>query len=116
MSWLWGSSSDAASSSKASKDGAYEAPDRSKRVKCWDARDGYFHCLDRNNILDALKEKDVAGKACEKETQNFEENCAKSWVSTLPEYSPKVTAMAGLEASCLSSHDRAGNSGAFSLH
>lgn len=79
MGWLWGSSDDA--SSKAAKDGAYVAPDRTKRVMCWDSRDEYFQCLNRNNILDALKEHEAAEKACGKETKNFEQNCASSWVS-----------------------------------
>lgn len=80
MGWLWGSADDA-TSSKTSKDGAYVAPDRTKRVMCWDSRDDYFQCLNRNNILDALKEHDAAAKACSKETQAFEQNCASSWVS-----------------------------------
>jgi cytochrome c oxidase assembly factor 6 len=82
MGWLWGSSG-VASSTKTSNDGAYEAPDRSKRVRCWDSRDAYFQCLDRNNILDALKGKDAAEQVCGKETLSFEENCASSWVSIL---------------------------------
>jgi len=80
MSWLWGSSGDAASS-KASKDEAYVAPDRTKRVMCWDSRDEYFQCLNRNSILDALKDQETAAKECGKETQAFEQNCAASWVS-----------------------------------
>jgi len=78
MGWLWGSSD--ASSPNTTKDGAYIAPDRTKRVMCWDSRDDYFQCLNRNNILDALKESDAAAKACGKETQAFEQNCASSWV------------------------------------
>lgn len=66
---------------KPTGDGAYEAPGRLSRAQCWDARDGFNQCLDRNNILDAIKDKDAADKACGQESQNFEKNCASSWVS-----------------------------------
>ncbi|KAF2433703.1 hypothetical protein EJ08DRAFT_606817 [Tothia fuscella] len=66
---------------KPTGDGAYEAPGRLSRAQCWDARDGYNQCLDRNNILDAIKDKDTAEKACGQESQNFEKNCASSWVT-----------------------------------
>lgn len=81
MGWLpsFGSSSTPADSK--SKE-AYEAPDRVRRAKCWDARDAYFKCLDKNNILDAIGNADAAEKACGKESQSFEQNCASSWVSS----------------------------------
>ena len=60
---------------------AYEAPDRLSRAKCWDSRDTYFRCLDKNNILDAIANKEAADKACTNESQTFEQNCASSWVS-----------------------------------
>lgn len=66
--------------SNPTKDGAFIAPDRRSRAQCWDARDGFFSCLDRNNILDAIKDKETADKVCEKELQDFEKNCASSWV------------------------------------
>jgi hypothetical protein len=68
-------------SAKPTADGAYEAPGRRSRVQCWDARDGFNACLDRNNILDAIKEKEKADSVCGKESQEFEKNCATSWVS-----------------------------------
>lgn len=85
MGWLWGSGD--AAPSKASKESAYVAPDRTKRVVCWDSRDDYFQCLNRNSILDAIKESDAAAKACGKESEAFEANCASSWVSTKLFYS-----------------------------
>jgi len=37
--------------------------------------------LDKNNILDAIGEKEAAEKLCTNESQVFEQNCASSWVS-----------------------------------
>ncbi|KZL70025.1 oxidoreductase-like protein [Colletotrichum tofieldiae] len=56
------------------------APDRSERRKCWDARDAYFGCLDRNTIVDAVKDDDKARKACPAEDAVFERDCATAWV------------------------------------
>ncbi|KAF8860993.1 hypothetical protein BDZ45DRAFT_295377 [Acephala macrosclerotiorum] len=66
---------------KISTDGAPIAPDRSQRAMCWEARDSYFACLDKNNIVDSIGEKDKAGKACAAEGKGFEANCASSWVT-----------------------------------
>ncbi|KAH6677102.1 cytochrome oxidase c subunit VIb-domain-containing protein [Halenospora varia] len=66
---------------KISSDGAPIAPDRTQRAKCWEARDGYFRCLDKNNIVDSLTEHDKAEKGCAKEGREFEGNCASSWVT-----------------------------------
>ena len=68
---------------KISSDGAPIAPDRSQRAKCWEARDAYFRCLDKNGIVDSLSEKDKAEKGCAVEGRGFEANCASSWVSEL---------------------------------
>lgn len=57
------------------------APDRTERKKCWEARDGYFGCLDRHGILDALKDDKAAAKACGGEHTVFERDCAREWVS-----------------------------------
>lgn len=82
MGWLpsWGSSGEASEAAPKAKDGSYEAPDRTKRVQCWDSRDIFFQCLNRNNILDAIKDHDAAEQACGNESKYFETNCAKSWV------------------------------------
>nr|CDP30082.1 Putative protein of unknown function [Podospora anserina S mat+] len=57
------------------------APSRAERARCWEARDGYFACLDKNNIVDALKEEKAAGKACGAEGKVFERDCAAQWVT-----------------------------------
>ncbi len=51
-------------------------PSRQNRQKCWEARDLYFNCLDRLNIIKAGDE----GSACSKEKILYEGECAKSWV------------------------------------
>jgi len=51
-------------------------PSRQNRRKCWEARDSYFGCLDRANVVKAGDE----GSTCAKEKQCYENNCAKSWV------------------------------------
>ncbi len=67
---------------KASADGAFQAPNRTERAHCWEARDAFFQCLDRNSIIDSIKDRDQAGDKCRKESQAFERDCASSWVST----------------------------------
>ncbi|KAF9450459.1 hypothetical protein P691DRAFT_701170 [Macrolepiota fuliginosa MF-IS2] len=52
-------------------------PSRQNRQKCWEARDSYFGCLDRANVVKAGDE----GTACTKEKQLYENNCAKSWIA-----------------------------------
>ncbi|KAH6668160.1 cytochrome oxidase c subunit VIb-domain-containing protein [Plectosphaerella plurivora] len=56
------------------------APDRSERARCWEARDAYFACLDRANVIDPVKEDKAARAACSAENTGFENNCATSWV------------------------------------
>lgn len=63
--------------------GAFEQPSRTNRAKCYEARDAFFECLDRNNILDSIHTK--AGRAataskCAETDKAFERNCAHSWV------------------------------------
>ncbi|KAF8574943.1 hypothetical protein K439DRAFT_1257119, partial [Ramaria rubella] len=53
-----------------------QAPDRSQRQVCWDGRDAYFACLDKNNVLKPGQEEDV----CAKQKKAYESNCAKSWI------------------------------------
>lgn len=81
----WFSSSDSSSSPpkpKISADGTPIAPGRSERAKCWEARDVYFQCLDKHDIVDSIKEGERAAKECSAEGKCFEANCATSWVST----------------------------------
>jgi cytochrome c oxidase assembly factor 6 len=68
---------------KKTSGGAFEKPSRGNRAKCYEARDAFFECLDKNNILDSINSK--AGRAatqtaCGSADQVFEKNCAHSWV------------------------------------
>ncbi|KAK6527993.1 hypothetical protein TWF281_009252 [Arthrobotrys megalospora] len=56
------------------------APDRSERAKCWESRDLFFSCLDKNDILDSIKDSDAANKECGAQLKGFERDCASSWV------------------------------------
>ncbi|RDL38910.1 uncharacterized protein BP5553_03250 [Venustampulla echinocandica] len=78
---LFSTSSSSLPAPKISSDGAPIAPDRTQRARCWEARDAYFSCLDKNGILDSIAEKDKAEKGCKKESTQFETNCASSWVT-----------------------------------
>ncbi|CAM1509109.1 Fc.00g028480.m01.CDS01 [Cosmosporella sp. VM-42] len=55
-------------------------PNRQERQVCWLARDAYFSCLDKNNIIDATKDASAAAKACPQQTADFERDCAAAWV------------------------------------
>ena len=44
------------------------------------ARDIYYGCLDKHDILDSIAEKEKAAKVCAVEGRGFEANCASSWV------------------------------------
>ncbi|KAI9642418.1 hypothetical protein NHQ30_009223 [Ciborinia camelliae] len=77
---LFGTSQASLPPPKISADGAPIAPDRSQRSQCWEARDAYFRCLDRDGIIDSITENVKAEKSCGKEARGFEKNCATSWV------------------------------------
>ncbi|KAJ5918696.1 Cytochrome c oxidase assembly factor 6 [Penicillium verhagenii] len=82
MGWLpWSSSDDA---SKAS-DGGRIAPDRTSRARCWEGRDSFFACLDRNDILDGIKDDKAARQKCAKEVLEFEAACSQTWVKYFKE-------------------------------
>lgn len=85
MAWLpWTSSTaDSASGVKKTSGGAFESPSRTNRKKCYEARDAFFECLDKHNILDAINTKSGRAKAetfCSTLDKDFEANCAHSWV------------------------------------
>lgn len=63
------------------QDSMYKPLKRNERKACWDARDKYFACLDRNNILDAIKDEEAASKSCSTASSAFEADCASSWVA-----------------------------------
>lgn len=65
-----------------SSESTSDAPDltkKSARKTCWDARDKYFGCLDKNDILDPRKDAN-ASKVCKTEETDFDSKCIKSWV------------------------------------
>ena len=64
-----------------SSDGGYVAPDRNTREVCYESRDLFFECLDKNDILDAVRNDEDAKRKCGKEMGEFERDCARSWVS-----------------------------------
>jgi len=80
MSWFTSSKPDP-NVAKPTSDGGYTAPDRSARALCWEGRDSFFQCLDRNGIIDSIKQDEKARKACPKELQAFEKSCVDSWVT-----------------------------------
>lgn len=77
---LFGSSQPSPPQPEPSRDGGYVAPDRSARAVCWEGRDSFFKCLDRNSIIDSVKEDEKAKTVCAPELKKFEEACAASWV------------------------------------
>lgn len=81
MGWF-GSSSESSTleQPKASGDGGFIAPDRTARARCWEGRDSFFACLDRNKIIDSVKYSEKASTVCGKELEQFEKACASSWV------------------------------------
>ncbi|MCJ1254137.1 hypothetical protein MMC24_001951 [Lignoscripta atroalba] len=68
-------------SPKPSADGAFEAPNRQSRRACWTARDDFFACLERNNIIDSIRESSKADEKCREEGQTLERECVSSWVT-----------------------------------
>lgn len=78
MGWFGFGSSSTPSSSSSSSEGI--APNRLQRARCWEARDGFFQCLDRNNISDPIKEAPVAHASCGIQEVAFEKECVGSWV------------------------------------
>ncbi|KAJ5773570.1 Cytochrome c oxidase subunit VIb [Penicillium paradoxum] len=77
--WSSGENKDAAS------DGGRIAPDRTSRARCWEGRDLFFACLDKNDILDGIKEDKKARQKCAKEVAEFEAACSQSWVKYFKE-------------------------------
>ncbi|MCJ1447961.1 MAG: hypothetical protein MMC23_008473 [Stictis urceolatum] len=82
-------------------DGAYIAPGRSARDKCWAARDAFFACLDQNGIVDSITNKDEAAAKCGQQDEDLKRECASSWVSYFKQRrvmeNKKKTILEGLE-------------------
>ncbi|KAL9528287.1 Cytochrome c [Sphaerulina musiva] len=66
---------------EASKDGGFIAPDRTARAQCWEGRDAFFACLEKNGIIDSVREDKKAREHCAPELAQFEKTCASSWVT-----------------------------------
>ncbi|KAI9791518.1 MAG: hypothetical protein M1816_003862 [Peltula sp. TS41687] len=73
-------SSSSSSTRKLTKDGTPEAPNRNQREHCYEARDIFYGCLDRHNIVDSIKDEKLAAQKCGAEGRSFETNCASTWV------------------------------------
>lgn len=61
---------------------------REQRKQCWESRDLFFDCLEKNNIIDATdksKNLKVVKTKCSPQLKSFEKNCAESWVSYFKE-------------------------------
>ncbi|KAI4100520.1 MAG: hypothetical protein L6R37_005435 [Teloschistes peruensis] len=71
------------SSPQPSSDGAFIAPDRTSRSKCYATRDSFFACLDKAGILDSIAEEEKAGKECGGLDREMGRECAASWVSSV---------------------------------
>ncbi|SMN22062.1 similar to Saccharomyces cerevisiae YMR244C-A COA6 Putative protein of unknown function [Maudiozyma saulgeensis] len=60
---------------------------REARKQCWESRDIYFNCLNKIDVISPLdpKNKEIIKKNCHKQEIDFEDNCAKSWISYFKE-------------------------------
>ncbi|KAJ9650167.1 hypothetical protein H2198_010515 [Neophaeococcomyces mojaviensis] len=83
--WLTGSSKPAQPEVPKTPDGGFVAPDRNKRELCYESRDIFFECLDKHDILDAIREDEKARKACPTEVAEYERDCARSWIKYFKE-------------------------------
>lgn len=85
LSSLWGSSTPASDEDRRAQAirSGDAVPSRAERQRCWDARDVYFGCLDRANVIDALDPAGAATakKACAKEGEQLDRDCAAEWVA-----------------------------------
>lgn len=81
LEWLTGPSKPSQPETPKTKDGGFVAPDRNTRELCYESRDIFFECLDKNNILDAIREDEKSRKVCSQEVADYERDCARSWVS-----------------------------------
>lgn len=80
MGWFTSNPSPSPATPKPTADGAFVAPDRSARDRCYETRDAFFACLDRANIVDSIKEADRAEQECGGLEKGMGRECAASWV------------------------------------
>ncbi|KAK5942654.1 hypothetical protein PMZ80_005219 [Knufia obscura] len=83
--WLTGSSKPEQPTAQKTRDGGRIAPDRNSRELCYESRDIFFECLDKNNILDAIREDEKSRKVCPQEVADYERDCARSWIKYFKE-------------------------------
>ncbi|CAK7564293.1 MAG: hypothetical protein SEPTF4163_002182 [Sporothrix epigloea] len=90
LSSVWGSGAPTTEEAKRAEEirSGAAVPSRAERLRCWESRDLYFGCLDRNNIIDAVEQPGSAAalKACPKESEQFERDCAAQWVDHFKKY------------------------------
>ena len=55
-------------------------PLRDERTVCYEARDAFFACCDKNKIENPLRDVETVQKLCRKEKEKFEKDCISSWV------------------------------------
>ena len=58
-------------------------PLRSEREVCYNARNVFFTCCDRNNIVNPLRDVDRVQRLCRGEKERFDRHCMSSWVLSL---------------------------------
>lgn len=64
-----------------------DPPNKTKRKICWDSRDAFFACLEKNNIDNSLDPKQASSveSNCGGPRAEFEENCVASWYTYFQE-------------------------------
>jgi len=55
-------------------------PLRDDRRICYEARDTFFTCCDKNNIENPMKDQSAVERSCRKQKLRFEQECMSSWV------------------------------------
>lgn len=70
--------------------GESEPPKRSSREKCWESRDLFFACIDKQGIDSPLDPKfaKTIKKECDSEDKQFSKDCVASWVKYFKEKRP----------------------------
>jgi len=57
-----------------------DIPLRETRKVCYEARDAFFTCCDKNNIENPLRDVNNVQRFCKSEKARFDKDCASSWV------------------------------------
>jgi cytochrome c oxidase assembly factor 6 len=59
-------------------------PLRGQRQVCYQARDAFFKCCDKNNIENPLRDVGEVQGLCKAEKEKFEKDCISTWVRPMP--------------------------------